>query len=917
MSREQRGRTPDEQPPVNGAPPEQAKPGGETSPGWLTDTGRFRRLGSALNWVGDRVAVVGADPAGVVAAAAAGLAAEPGVVTVIGPLDTAEDWSFLETVLPIAVPPGSHARVAVAGAADRGLAGRLARELTATLEVPRAEVLLVPGGSLFAVDGWLRHTSDGVVTSAGHRIPRPPWESDIDGLCATMGPGELVLLPVPAGMWLFRRLPGTPMPEYDDSAYCVPMDAARPVLLIGRPGQPEPAAEAIIEVLGRLPSKLRRHLALAPYGSAATTAAAAASLARESGGPVQVHTGLPALTLDGQPTSLAIDHSAAAWEPVATALSFPPDGPARPIGPVRGLDGYPNLGEHVFRLGERWVAEVTQSGLWVRPPEQEHGARLVRSHSWTSGKVRIFVGLPGKPPRYHVLPVLGALLGRMPAETRRRVELSPARFAVAAGDDVAPTPDPDKVEPAVLAVQQAVVLREPRPAADGVSGDESTGPVRPLVDRSGATGRIPAVPGGAAVSRYEVQPAAAGDALPDPVPAGDTSARLVDVESTVDSTAAAERLSERPDDAERPDSSERTANLTGTADVTGTADDETVPLADLPVRRVTGWPGPVESDRAGERTAEYPVLALWPRKRHDAVSVPSRRPGTPGDGDPQWQPSVAASAGSSRQEGGRRRRVPRLSAQILAAVGVLTVAVATGHVLSPTAQPFDVDADRIQASPPSVQAAIPPSPPAVDISGPVATGTPTEAASAPGSFLPQPGGPTGAPPDSAASTRGATAGGAEPKPKAPAQASPSPRPVASSAMPGRVNSSGRNLARSGTASASSFETVFVPASAIDGDQESRWGSEFAPNSQWLAVDLGELWQVTQVRLLWERAYATAYRVEVSTDGRTWRTVYQTNSGAGGSVEIAITRTPARYVRMVGTAKAMTGYGYSIHEFEVR
>ena len=136
-------------------------------------------------------------------------------------------------------------------------------------------------------------------------------------------------------------------------------------------------------------------------------------------------------------------------------------------------------------------------------------------------------------------------------------------------------------------------------------------------------------------------------------------------------------------------------------------------------------------------------------------------------------------------------------------------------------------------------------------------------------------------------------------------------------MPGRVNSTGRNLARSGTASASSFETIYVPASAIDGDQESRWGSAFTPDSQWLAVDLGELWQVTQVRLLWERAYAIAYRIEVSTDGRTWRTVYQTSSGAGGSVEIPIARTPARYVRMAGTVKAETGYGYSIHEFEVR
>ncbi|MFC0527158.1 discoidin domain-containing protein [Phytohabitans kaempferiae] len=96
-----------------------------------------------------------------------------------------------------------------------------------------------------------------------------------------------------------------------------------------------------------------------------------------------------------------------------------------------------------------------------------------------------------------------------------------------------------------------------------------------------------------------------------------------------------------------------------------------------------------------------------------------------------------------------------------------------------------------------------------------------------------------------------------------------------------------------------------------------WASAFAPDPQWLAIDLGEIWQVTQVRLLWERAYATAYRVELSTDRQTWKAVYRTSSGSGGAVDITFIRTPARYVRMVGTGRGMPGYGYSIHEFEVR
>ncbi|MFI7076216.1 discoidin domain-containing protein [Micromonospora sp. NPDC049903] len=904
MIRDQRGRTSDAQ-----SPPETAEPGTESNPDSLADSSRFRKLGSALNWVGDRVAVVGADPAGVIAEAATGLVAERDVVTVIGPLDTPEDWSFVETVLPIAVPPGSRGRVAVAGAAGRGLVGRLARELTATLDVPRAEVLLVPGGSLFAVDGWVRHTPDGVTAPAGHRSPQPSWENDVDELCATTCPGDLALLPVPAGMWLFRRLPGTPMPDYDDPAYGVPMDADRPVLLIGRPGQPEPEADAIAEFLDRLPSHLRQQLVLASYGSVTTTAAAATSLARETGVPVQVHTGLPALTPEGRPTSLAVDHSAATWEPIATVLSFPADGPARPVGPVRGLDGYPELAENVFRLGERWVAEVTQSGLWVRPPEQEHGARLVRSHPWTSGKVRIFVGVPGKPPRYHVLPVLGALLGRMPAETRRRVELSPARFAVAAGDDAVSTPDSEQGALEAPVVQRTVVLRAPQGGA-AISGPAAAVPGLGTPSPGRDTPIADPVTPGAGPARPIT-----GGVPPMYGPPASTGGPVTSKPDQVAPTGG--RIPERGREIE---SGSR-------------ADETTAPL----VGGHAGGNAPAGPDPVAEPTTQYPIR---PVARHEAVrpvrrdepgpkqSAQAERPprtevAAPpaGPDDERRHPSGSGPVGPDA----RRRRRPRLSAQILTAVAVLTVAVASGYVLNPNGQPSGADTPPGYAVPPppglpefpagTPVASDPSGTPADDPSTSVspASGSSGQTSAAPGPSFP------GRSPASSGGTDRVPAPVAPPRPTGSPSSAPSasPQPAASSAMPGRVNSSGRNLALSGTASASSFETIYRPSSAIDGDRESRWGSAFTPDTQWLAVDLGELWQVTEVRLRWERAYATAYRVEVSADGGTWRTVYQTASGAGGTVDIAVTRTPVRYVRMVGTAKVMTGYGYSIHEFEVR
>ena len=67
-------------------------------------------------------------------------------------------------------------------------------------------------------------------------------------------------------------------------------------------------------------------------------------------------------------------------------------------------------------------------------------------------------------------------------------------------------------------------------------------------------------------------------------------------------------------------------------------------------------------------------------------------------------------------------------------------------------------------------------------------------------------------------------------------------------------------------------------------------------------------------LRWEAAYATSYRIEVSTDGTTWRTVWSTTAGDGGVDIAAFAPTSARYVRMTGVTRA-TSYGYSLYEFE--
>jgi eukaryotic-like serine/threonine-protein kinase len=130
-----------------------------------------------------------------------------------------------------------------------------------------------------------------------------------------------------------------------------------------------------------------------------------------------------------------------------------------------------------------------------------------------------------------------------------------------------------------------------------------------------------------------------------------------------------------------------------------------------------------------------------------------------------------------------------------------------------------------------------------------------------------------------------------------------------------ANPSGRNLALHRPATASSMEgPPWGPSRAVDGDPDSRWSSGFS-DPQWIAVDLGRRWQISSITVRWEHAYAVGYRIEISADGTTWKRVYSTTTGEGGTVTVR-PGAPARHVRVYGTRRVST-YGYSLYELEVR
>ncbi|NJN18023.1 MAG: discoidin domain-containing protein [Oscillochloris sp.] len=119
----------------------------------------------------------------------------------------------------------------------------------------------------------------------------------------------------------------------------------------------------------------------------------------------------------------------------------------------------------------------------------------------------------------------------------------------------------------------------------------------------------------------------------------------------------------------------------------------------------------------------------------------------------------------------------------------------------------------------------------------------------------------------------------------------------------------------GIAAASSQESAeLAPYYAIDNDPHTRWSSRFA-DGEWLTIDLGARQRITSVQIQWEAAYARAYELQHSSDGRTWRTVQRVTAGSGGLETLHFPPQDARYLRIAAMQRA-TPFGVSIWEVAI-
>ena len=137
-------------------------------------------------------------------------------------------------------------------------------------------------------------------------------------------------------------------------------------------------------------------------------------------------------------------------------------------------------------------------------------------------------------------------------------------------------------------------------------------------------------------------------------------------------------------------------------------------------------------------------------------------------------------------------------------------------------------------------------------------------------------------------------------------------PPADSAATGVVRA---DLALGQPASTSSNESgSYSSGMANDGNSSTRWSSSFADN-QWWQVDLGSVVQVDTVSLNWEAAYASSYRIQVSTDGWNFVDAATVSNSAAGWKTTTFAPVSAHYVRVLGITRA-TVYGFSFWDARV-
>ena len=130
-----------------------------------------------------------------------------------------------------------------------------------------------------------------------------------------------------------------------------------------------------------------------------------------------------------------------------------------------------------------------------------------------------------------------------------------------------------------------------------------------------------------------------------------------------------------------------------------------------------------------------------------------------------------------------------------------------------------------------------------------------------------------------------------------------------------------NAALGHTATASTTNGSNVPNNVTDGKTTTRWESTHNLDNQYIYVDLGKVYDLTSVNIVWENAYAKTYDVEVATDltqAQPWSVVATPPTKTSNAADnIALTNATGRYLKLsLMTRPTNSTNGFSIYEIAI-
>lgn len=134
-------------------------------------------------------------------------------------------------------------------------------------------------------------------------------------------------------------------------------------------------------------------------------------------------------------------------------------------------------------------------------------------------------------------------------------------------------------------------------------------------------------------------------------------------------------------------------------------------------------------------------------------------------------------------------------------------------------------------------------------------------------------------------------------------------------LPGRAEGE-TDLARNKPVTASSTHSDPYKADyTVDGDSSTRWASQPGDEHD-ITVDLGDIYDITRIRLNWEGACAARYEIQVSNDNAYFTTVRQVSDGTPGERILEGLTGTGRYIRIKTLTASNAGWGVSLWDFEV-